>query len=175
MLEQQRWLMGPWSVPPADLSHHFFPKPWYRPIFDPDTGHRLGWVSFQGQFPPARWSWRDRPQLTILETDDGSELIRMNLSWFLIRRWSIIDAEDTAVGQIRGNILCDGLGRKFGEIILGPGPRRFHLRELTGREYAVGERRTDGDFVQLVPPEVTNPFLRMILLGAVLSLNPFPG
>jgi hypothetical protein len=138
-------------------------------IFDA-TNRQLGVIRYASPWPPTWWR---RPTLEVLETSDDALLLTVRRGW-LRRNWALRDAD----GQYVGTLLADALVDPFGLVFArrsSESTGEWRLQETTGREYARMSRDGDGsETLRFSDEKLTNPFLRMLVLGSFLLLQPAP-
>ncbi len=158
MLEQRVLLM-----PPREAAA-------MRPILDAESGRRLGFA----RWPPVAGSWWRRlapPVLAVHEEEDEPLVFTIRRTWGL-RPWrEVRDADGRPVGWLRGGCVADAGGRPVAELTASAGNGGRVFRGRGGRELA---RLTSGpEGLRLAfSPDVGDPFLRMLLLAAVLDDTP---
>jgi hypothetical protein len=172
MLERPEVRIGPWRAALAsqvDRAH----RSWSRSIRVPEDDTDLGAVRFAGDWPPRRRWWPRRPALEVVETLDQALLLTLRRSWLFPTTWSLYDAEGSFVGNLLADALLDPHGRRFA-VRRHQAPSTWVLLENTGREYARLESHEDGERLLFTDSRLTNPFLRMLVLGSFLLLHPSP-
>jgi hypothetical protein len=164
MLEQATLVIHAW----AQMSQVDGTFAWTRRI-DNGAGLPLGFLRFVGD-PSGSWfAWLRALRLEIFETDDASFLISVTRSWGLLRTWVIQDADEQLVGSIYGDALLTSEKDVAGEI--DRDQRR--IADSTGKTiatYVENVGRVELTFADLP----ANPFLRMLILGCVVSLEAKP-
>ncbi len=169
MLEASSLLIHPWQPDGADV------RGWSRSIADGATWAILGRVRWLG--PPERswFDWLRGQRLEVVETEDAALLMTVVRPWGLGRLWDLYDAEERRVGTIAYPVLLDGEGGRRAYVdrqaptvgrILGPASQP--LAEFTRRPDEVTQLRFAADLE-------ANPFLRMLLVGCVLTQESAPG
>jgi hypothetical protein len=172
MLERPRLLSHPWAPAGADT--------WARRVVvpdapaGPDAGGYLGQVRCAGASRRSWLAWLRPHRFEVLETEDGALLLTLVRSWGLVRAWEVYDADDHRVGTLAPPVLLDGDGLRRGHAE-SDDPARGRLVGPTGRllaDYALTEADalSFGFAADLEP----DPFLRMLLLSAALTLQPPP-
>ncbi len=164
MLEHSTLLIHPWTRSTlADGG-----AAWIRPITDA-AAHPLGFV--RSQVAPISWLfWARNLQLDVFETEDAAHLMRLTRSWTIFSTWDLHDAEDRPVGRI------------FPKSLIGDDGQCLGFLELAGRildpsaQVLAKFSRKNGVGVELTfsSTSAANPFLRMLLLGCLLTLDPKP-
>jgi hypothetical protein len=137
-----------------------------QPILDGETGRPLGFA--RRPAPSGPW-WRRLapPVLAVHEEEDEPLVFTVHRTWGLRPRREVRDADGRTVGSLRGSSVWDVAGRPVAELTAaGSGERIFRGRG--GRELA---RLTPGpEGLRLAfNPDVGDPFVRMLLLAAVLG------
>jgi hypothetical protein len=166
MLEQSSLLVHAWThdtEPDGGLA-------WIRLVTDA-TGRPLGFVRLAGN-PHGSWfSWFRKVRLDVFETDDASHLMSVSRSWGMLRMWEVDDAEDRHVGTIHANSIVSCDGEALGDIAR-ESPERIRLFDSVGRPLASLGKTAAG--VELTFASSPNPFMRMLVLGCALALEPGP-
>ena len=166
MLEQSTWLLEPWNfvAKANDGAAHI------ASIRD-TAGNPLGFVRLDGDARTSWFSWLGRVRLDVFETDDASHLMTLRRTWGVLGSWDIEDAEQRHVGTIYSKTLATSTSERLGYIdrdgdrILDPAGKV--CARLSRKEGAILEL----DLSQEVP---ANPFVRMMIFGAALTLVPLP-
>jgi hypothetical protein len=172
MLERPELRIGSWQrTPPRDIGVP--PRPWSRALRALDDESALGGVRFAAEWPPRRRWWPARPALEIVEAPDQALLFTLRRSWLFPSTWSLYDAEGSFVGQLVADALLDPHGQRFAVHRFEP-PATWVLAETTGREYARLESEGVEERLLFTDARLTNPFLRMLVLGSFLLLHPHP-
>ncbi len=168
MLEAASLLISPWQ-PDGGRS-----PGWSRPIADARTGASLGKACLAAPAGGAWLDWLRGRRVEVLETDDAALLMTLARPWGLSRRWEVYDAEERRVGTIYPAFLLDGEGEHRAVIDgRGRGGKVFGAAgELLAEYGPAAGRATQLAFAASLEP---NPFLRMLLLAAVLVQEPTPG
>ena len=160
MLERTQLRLAPWA-PAAE------PGRWQRAIHDVDGSRSLGVVRTRDR------SLRALRKLEVFETDDEALVLSLTPAWFG-SAWHVRDSEEHHVGTLLPDALLDPAGYAFAQRT-HESPDRWRLREPTGREYANLAQSADGAVtLHFVDDRLTNPFLRMMVLGSFLLLDPMP-
>jgi len=117
--------------------------------------------------------WRPRPWLLgadvlrVCEYDDRPLVFEVCRMWTLIRRHQLVDADARPVGSIGHDALLTATGIPFVWRIVEDRAIRYH--RIGGPLLASETREAGGIGLEFVPGvETVNPFLRMLILGAVL-------
>ncbi len=169
MLEHPCLRLAPWTR--ADAA-------WIRAVTDA-AGGAVGFARFVGKSKSSWFSWLRGMRLDVYETDDASHLMTLIRPWGMFRIWDVYDADEQRIGSIYPPSIVDSNGERRGYL------------DLRGREngqlispYANGDGVAPlATFQSRLPHflEVTfahdpaaNPFLRMLLLAAVLAQDPSP-
>ncbi|MBX9679568.1 MAG: hypothetical protein K2X38_12450 [Gemmataceae bacterium] len=170
MLEQNRVEFLPWTGNADDGTAQPI-----RRVVDAGHGGAVGAIRFEGKPSGSRWTWSRPPKLVVMQAEEDGlcHMATLRRPWLSARRWKLFDAEDQIVGLIHGLRIQDPLGYRFAWA--EPfGSSRWRFRDLTGRDYAVWMASDGSDFLEWLEPKVTNPFLRMLVLGTVLCRVPIP-
>lgn len=189
MLEQDRLLLRPWAprstLPGADGVG----PDWVRPIVDPATEAPLGFATWQ----PPRYSgwldWLSPPVLEVREVEESPLVCTAERSLLWTSRWQVRDADRSLVGSLRhyalhlprrpgtawgGVLLIDAFGRQVAllEESTSDASGRFCTPE--GFELGAVVPVERGMLVSFHGPAAGNPFAKMLLLTAALSLEKHP-
>jgi hypothetical protein len=160
MLERTQLRLAPWASAAE-------PGRWLRAIQDGDGSRALGVVRTRDR------RLRQFRKIEVFETDDEALVLSLAPAWFG-SAWHVRDSEGNFVGTLSPHALLDPAGHAFAERAQDP-PDRWRLREPTGREYASLVRAADGILtLHFTDVRLTNPFLRMMVLGSFLLLDPMP-
>jgi hypothetical protein len=166
MLEHSSLLVHGWTLKALADGE----KAWIRPIADAG-GRSLGFARFVGNPQSAWFSWFRKRRLDIFETDDASHLMTLTRSWGMLRSWDLHDAEDRHVGNVYSRTIVSGEGEQLGFLdrqggrILDPASRV--LARFGSKSAGILE-------VKFTHESTANPFLRMLILGCILTLDPTP-
>jgi hypothetical protein len=133
-----------------------------RPLLAAETGLACG---------SARWRaggwWWARPVLAVHEQEDEPLLFTVRRCWLPGTRHEVRDAEGRRVGYLRGEWVCDPLGRRLAVRRPGGPPGAWVFRSPGGRPLA--ELAPGGAGARLsFAAEAVNPFTRMLLLASAL-------
>ena len=165
MLESSSLLISPWQNDPSRGG-------WIRPIADGDTAAALGLVCARA---PATYSWLRwirTQRLEVLEGDDAALLMTLISPWGLARSWHVQDAEERTVGTVYPLLLVDSEGGRRG-FLDRTDPLHGRVLSTESRTLADYERkRNRGTLLRFAADLEPNPFLRMLLLAAVLVQDP---
>ena len=146
---------------------------WIRPITD--LAHRrLGFVRYQKLAPISWLFWLRKTRLDVFETEDASLLMSLTRSWTMLPIWELHDAEDRHVGSVYPRSLVADGGQALGYLDLeteGQG----RILDHAGRMLLTFAKK-NGDICELAFAAQldANPFLRMLMLGYILSLDSSP-
>ena len=98
----------------------------------------------------------------------------LHRSWLFRGSWSVHDAEGSLVGNLHEDALLDPWRRRFAVRRPCP-PAGWTLAEISGCAYARLEAEANGrERLAFTDARLTNPFLRMLVLGSFLLLHPTP-
>jgi hypothetical protein len=168
MLEQASLLVHAWTQKAEPDGRGLA---WIRPVTD-GAGRPLGFVRLDGD-PRGSWfSWFRKVRLDIFETDDVSHLMSMTRSWGMLRIWEVDDAEDRHVGTVYAHSIVSSEGERLAWIER-ESPERGHLLDSAGELLATFGKKVAG-VVEVTFASPPNPFLRMLVLGCALALEPGP-
>ncbi len=194
MLESHGLLLGPWA-PPARWSGHLRAEAGgqARAVHDLATAAALGFA-YRSPGTAGVWPrWLARPRLEVYETEDASLVFSVCRAWWS-GAWDVSDAEGRAVGgfragafrlsaeavrlwqlpagaagvKYRGTLVRDRFGRLLAWMDPA-GPATGRLVAADGAALAHLSRSGQGTEVRFVPAQDGNPFLKMLLLAAVLA------
>lgn len=172
MLEKNRLSILPWSssagLPPADAEGF----PWVRRIQDSSTGGILGFAGWVKHGAPLFNWWRGK-SIRVFETPDASLLLTLHRPFGPLRRWQAFDAEERRIGSFHGLVLFDGAGDALARLKGNPQFQSGKFVTHSGGELGAWELQ-ENDAGLLTFAESANPFVRMNLLGKILTLPPFP-
>lgn len=162
LIEPWRWLT-PGALPGCEQAG------WGRPIIDPATDAPLGFVRAVRLRP---WRWLTAHRLDVLETEDASLLMSLRHPWLGLGRWHVVDAENRRLGIVQLPHVLDGDRGRLGNVETDGETHRF--RRVSGEVCATYETSERGLAVCHAVDADPNPFLRMVILGAALALDPLP-
>jgi hypothetical protein len=166
MLEASTLLVHPWLTNGSRCA---------RAVADGTTSATLGRVRWVGPPAQAWFRWLRGHRLEVLETEDAALLMTVERPWGLTDRWDVCDADDRRIGTICPPVLLDNEGGRRAYLDRQDS-QCGKVLDPSGRELAGYERRSDrGTFVHFASDLEPNPFLRMLVLGAVLVQEPPPG
>ncbi len=165
MLEQEMLRLLPWRWTLPGAVAGLASAAWIRRVVS-GTGADLGFVLWTRG---PSWAGLGPERLDVCETDDAALLMALEHGWFASGRWAILDAEHAQVGAVIGAHLLDDHGFRFATLWHeAHGVQR--IQASAGKAYACVEVAADGgDLLHFDPRLEANPFLRMVLLGAVLA------
>jgi hypothetical protein len=139
---------------------------WVRAITD-DMLRPLGFVRLQRS--SSSWLfWLRRTRLDVFETDDAAHLMSVSRSWTMLRVWDVHDAEDRHIGRIYPKALIGDAGQILGSL------EANESADSTGSLTAAIRRTPDAVEIRFAASPDMNPFLRMLILGAILIRDPAP-
>jgi hypothetical protein len=169
MLEQAALLVHPWTLRTVAENGVV----WERAIADA-AGRSLGCVRFEGNPQRSWFSWLRRVRMDVLETDDASHLMTLTRAWGVLSNWEIVDAEDRPVGNVYAKTIVSSDNVARGHVereASGAGLIRNSQLRIVAR-FA----RTDAGILHVTfePDLSANPFERMLVLGAILTLDAMP-
>ena len=169
MLERAALKIADWRWHDAATLTGFVRAGWGRVITDAATAESLGFVRACRLRP---FAWLTPQQLDVCETEDGALLMTLEHSWFGWGRWHVVDAENRGLGAVLGPHLIDADGFRWAAIERGVD--EDVVRRTSGER--CGTFRSDDTTLELrFAAELSNPFLRMLVLGAALAQAPLPG
>ena len=169
MLENTTLLLLPWMhVPDAGDG-----PAWIRRITEA-SGAPLGFVRLDGE-PRTSWlSWFRKIRLDVFETEDASHVMSLTRFWGVLSSWEIEDAESRHVGNLYAKTLVSSDNERLGYLE----PQTFdqgRVLDPSGNVMACFAPKSE-TVVEVVFPTAApaNPFLRMLVLGSILTLMPTP-
>ncbi len=136
-----------------------------REILAGDTGEPIGYA--QWRTPTGRLPWLGRGVFEVHEREDDPLLCSVRRCWSLLPWYEVCDAEDHRVGRILGSILRDRQEHRCA-VRCPDGPGQVVYQTPAGQRLARVDRDRSGDrltFESIIDHE---PFVKMLLLGAVL-------
>lgn len=165
MIEAHSIQIGPWlrSAEARDLSLDG-PASFVRRLSD-SVESPLGFAAWCRRGEGLLASWFGNRQITVYETEDASLLMTLRRGFWKI--WDIFDSEEHLIGRLYRGLLLD----HDGKVIAQPHRREqgiaFHdsLNQTLALFTPSGGNWTLS-FGREVP---TNPFVRLVLLGAALT------
>jgi hypothetical protein len=169
MLEHSRLLVHNWTRKPQTEGG----QAWVHAIADAE-GAALGFVRLESNSNPSWFSWLRKVRLEVLETEDASLLMCVTRSWGVLRAWEVDDAEGHHVGSIITKYIVSTDGARLGHLERSPGGQA-RIVDSAGRVLARFVKKIGGvDELTFAPDPQANPFLRMLMLGCFLTLEPAP-
>lgn len=167
MLEHSILVLHAWAhSPQADGA-----RAWTRTVCDA-AGRSLGFVRFAGA-PSSSWfSWFRTLRLEVYDTDDASHLMSLTRSWGVLRAWRVFDADELDVGTIYTTAIVTSENQIVGYF----DREQRQILDASGRKLArFVIQETGVTELSLAADLPANPFLRMLLLGSVLTVDATPG
>jgi hypothetical protein len=165
MLEHSPLLIHPWTYKPL-----LDGAAWVRPI-TAAAGLSLGFLRLDGEPNPSWFAWLRKVRLEVFETDDASHLMTLTRRWGISNSWDVEDAELRHVGTIYPKTLVSSENQCLAYFDYEGG----RILDPMGRVLALFNKRGPGVVEVAFKPEApVNPFLRMMMLGSVLTLEPMP-
>jgi hypothetical protein len=113
--------------------------------------------------------WLVRRTWQVLETEDESLLLTVSAPWGLIRPWQVHDAEERLVCSILAGAIYDTAGRCRAHARGGPGT--IQLLDRAKTELAAAAFTDRGLELRFAPQVEADPYAKMAILGAALSLE----
>ncbi len=163
MLEHTCLIVHPWTPDAAC---------WLRHVSD-QTGVLLGCVRHEGAERGSWFSWLRKIKLDVFETEDASHLMALHRAWGMRRSWHVHDAEDLYVGTLHWGSLASSDGVTLGD--LEGDSDSGQIIDSAGTTLASYRKNLDAAVaVTFAKDAMGNPFLRMLLLGSILVLEPAP-
>ncbi len=196
MLESHGLLLRPWAPPPARWPGHLRTEAGSqtRAVLDLAGAAALGFA-YRSPGTAGIWPrWLGRPRIEVYETDDAALVFSAYRAWWS-GAWDVADAEGRAVGNFRagayrlsaeavqlwqlpgapaadskyaGTLIRDRFGRLLAWMDPA-GSETGRLLAADGAALAQLTRSAQGTEVRFVPAREGNPFLKMLLLAALLA------
>jgi hypothetical protein len=167
VLEQTTLILSPWTRSPAPGDCG-----WRRAVSD-QAGKSLGFV----RAPRAADSWffwLRTLRLDVFETDDEAHLMSLTRTWSFRAVWDVFDSEERHVGYLYPTSL---VASEVGLLAFVENESRDRGRILDHNGGLLAQFQTN-EAGQLALDFCTgvafHPFLRMLVLGSVLTLDPDP-
>jgi len=173
MLEQMSLLLRPWNTAPSaeppgtDFKSVLQPTGLLRPIVD-GTGVTVGFVRQPRPWAPRWLRCLSQRTLEVYESPDGSLVFALWRGWGWPAGWHVVDADEHAVGTVRGRAILDRFGHFLAALEPAEAGGRGRFLALQGRELGEYALEREGTRVTFAPALEGNPFAKMMLLGAVL-------
>ena len=136
------------------------------------AGQPLGYVRLEAVEDATWFSWLRKVRLDVYETEDASHLMSLTRSWVALRAWDVYDAEDRHVGSIHPKTLMTAERVRVGLLDLESGDQG-RINDPSGQTLAE-YRKKSGDALEVTLTGPPDPFLRMLILGSILTLDPAP-
>ena len=169
MLEHSQLLVQGWTkkpLPEGGLA-------WIHAVSDVE-GAPLGFVRLDGDASASWLSWLRKVRLEVFETEDASLLMCVTRSWGVLRSWEVDDAEGRHVGSIYTKNIVSADGICLGCLDGQPG-EQGRILDPAGLVLARFAKKAGGVLELKFPPDPpANPFVRMLVLGCILTLEPTP-
>lgn len=195
MLESHGLLLRPWATPPpARWFGHLRAEAGSqtRAVHDLATASALGFA-YRSPGAAGVWPrWLGRARIEVYETEDAALVFSVCRAWWS-GAWDVSDAEGRAVGgfragvfrlsaeavrlwqlpaaaeaKYRGTLVRDRFGRLLAWVDPA-GAETGRLVAADGAALAHLNRTDQGTEVRFVPAQDGNPFLKMLLLAALLA------
>jgi len=169
MLEHSSLLVHGWTrTTLADAA-----EAWVRPITD-GAARPLGFVRYQ-KLPALSWFfWLPKVRLDVFETEDASHLMSLTRSWTMLHIWDLHDADQRLVGSVYPKTLVASAGESLGFLDLESGDQGSIVNP-SGQALARFRKKSGSSFeMAFAPDPAANPFLRMMMLGCLLTLDTKP-
>lgn len=133
-----------------------------RPIVDAASAAPLGFARWAR---PRSW-WQRGPLLEVREQQDSPLLFTVQRSWFPERSFQVRDAEGRVVGSVIGLYVKDRRGQRVARLC--PEGDGGVFKNGLNRELASWSIKTAGRELRFRDEVWTEPFIKMLLLAAVL-------
>jgi len=145
---------------------------WMR-LIRGETGQSLGFVRLEGQ-PNLSWfAMLRKVRLDVFETEDASHLMTLTRRWGVLGSWVVDDAEERHVGNIYPKTIVSSENVHLGYVDREPSGGR--ILDMHGRAMARFVRKETGVLEVAFTAELpANPFLRMLVLGSILTTEGIP-
>jgi hypothetical protein len=165
MLEHQVLALSPWTAV-LDRAGGWQRE---RRVSDGLSGEALGVIRASYQRPLRWFPWWRLLRLKTFETEDAAHLLTVRRSWGWFSFWDVLDAEGERVGSYYPPSLLDRDGVRCG-FVQADDPRRGTLLNLAGKPMAgYGIEPTGALRLTFEADQMTNPYLRMLIVGTVLT------
>jgi hypothetical protein len=145
---------------------------WTRSIVDAD-GRQLGFVAYQRLAANSWLFWLRKIRLDVYETEDASHLLSLMRSWTMRSIWDLYDAEERHIGCIYPKSLVASDGSLLGFLDMET-RNQGRILDHAGGVLATFTRCASRIELTFASEPTGNPFLRMLMLGAILALDPEP-
>jgi hypothetical protein len=163
MLTRARLMVGSWQTDATGEGR-------VRYIRDPG-GAALGMVRACAEDRRPWWRFWSAPSgLEVFETDDHALVMSLRPSRIAKSTWLVLDCDGNEVGRLRGEEILDPWNTPFARRAVDDAGT-WALRESDGRDYATCATGGDSDEIVFLEPALTNPFLRMLVIGSFLLLR----
>lgn len=159
MLEQACLVAHPWIRADATTL-------WTRRITD-SAGAYLGFVRLEPPLP-GWFAWFRSLKLSVFETEDASHLMTVTRPWAFSRIWDVYDAEDVPVGMIALQVLFASDRTFLGKVKREADGARA-VRDPSEKVLATIRRAEQCSEISFTLGTLSNPFLRMMLLAALIA------
>lgn len=166
MLEQASLLVQAWMQAPNGGGGAL----WTRSISDADQ-KPLGFARLDRHTRSTWLPWFRKLRIDVFETEDASHLMSVSRLFAMSRAWVVDDAEDRRIGSIHAKLLLSSEGGTVASVQVESAHR---VRLLDGANQFVATAQKHGALVELTFAPPPHPFVRMLVLGWVLSLEPLP-
>lgn len=136
-----------------------------REILAADRGEPIGYALWH---VPRGWCrFLGRSVLAVHEREDDPLLCTIRRSWSLLPWYEVRDADDQRIGRMLGPVVQDGEEQRLA-LCCADGPRQALFQTPTGIPLARLEREQEADRLTFEAVIEKEPFMKMLLLGAVL-------
>jgi hypothetical protein len=168
MLEHSPLMVHAWRRTPLNDG-----EAWTRPITD-GASRPLGFVRHENAAGFSWLFWLRNLRLDVFETDDASHLMSLTRSRLMLPIWEVRDAEDRQVGSIYPKSFIASSGELLGFLDLERG-EHGRILDSSGSVLAKFAKKTGAQLeVAFMPEPTVNPFLRMLVLASILTLDAKP-
>lgn len=111
--------------------------------------------------------------MEVCETEDLALLMSISPSRLTAGVVIVRDCDESEIGKLRGDELLDPWSQPFARRTLIQ-ENTWQMRELDGRVYGDCSIHDDGDLIAFREFELTNPFVRMLVVASFLQIRGNP-
>jgi hypothetical protein len=136
-----------------------------REVLVVDTGDPAGYARWRS---PGRWrQWLTQGVLEVHELEDDPLLCTVRRCWTLLPWYEVRDADEHRIGRMLGSVLQDREDQRCAQRC-PDGPGQSIFQGPTGLLLARVDREKEGTRLTFESVIEWEPFVKMLLLGAVL-------
>src|SRR5712691_10151401 len=118
---------------------------------------------------PRHWPWAGYPVVAVHEAEDEPLLFTVHRLWGWRSTLEVRDADGLRVGTIRPGFVRDRHGNGLARLV--PEANGSQFLGAGGEELGTLRQETDGVLVSFAPVLDNNPFAKMLLLAAALTVG----